>query len=237
MKNKHALTTIVIIILLSAFFIVFGGVCYFYGFYEDMGFISLQFGFCSVLYMIFRWLRQLYCEFIYDSEYTIDISDDSIVGILTYFIWLSTALASFWWGFFHGPLFFMEILELRNEPPVNTIIFLSLVTVVTWAYHAVVYERNLDGLACFTVIMLFTIVLGIVHINIGICFSVVCFIRAYLNFLKAEKYFNFKSVAWYLHFNFESVAWYSHFVDVLWLFLFIMSIYYPGAEIHLCLNF
>ena len=49
------------------------------------------------------------------------------------------------------------------------------------------------------------------HVFIGTCFLSVCLYRLYLNHFTRQH-----------HFGFEAAAWYWHFVDVVWLFLFVV---------------
>jgi heme/copper-type cytochrome/quinol oxidase subunit 3 len=55
------------------------------------------------------------------------------------------------------------------------------------------------------------------HVFVGTCFLAVCFFRLYLNHFTREH-----------HFGFEAAAWYWHFVDVVWLFLFVV-VYWWGS--------
>jgi cytochrome c oxidase subunit 3 len=55
------------------------------------------------------------------------------------------------------------------------------------------------------------------HVFIGTCFLTVCLIRLTQNHFTREH-----------HFGFEAAAWYWHFVDVVWLFLFVMVYWWGG---------
>jgi len=49
------------------------------------------------------------------------------------------------------------------------------------------------------------------HVIIGTCFLIVCLVRIlYFQFSRQQ------------HFGFEAAAWYWHFVDVVWLFLYVV---------------
>jgi len=54
------------------------------------------------------------------------------------------------------------------------------------------------------------------HVFVGTCFLAVCTLRLYFNHFTREH-----------HVGFEFAAWYWHFVDVVWLFLFIV-VYWWG---------
>jgi cytochrome c oxidase subunit 3 len=55
------------------------------------------------------------------------------------------------------------------------------------------------------------------HVFIGTCFLTVCLFRLMANHFTREH-----------HFGFEAAAWYWHFVDVVWLFLFVMVYWWGG---------
>ena len=132
-------------------------------------------------------------------------------------------------------------------PLINTLILLTSGTTVTWAHHAL-QNGDRKGLKWGLAL---TIALGALfsalqayeyahagfgfsghiygatfymatgfhgfHVIVGTIFLLVCFIRALRGDFTKEQ-----------HFGFEAAAWYWHFVDVVWLFLFIV-IYVIGA--------
>ena len=138
-------------------------------------------------------------------------------------------------------------------PLLNTMILLCSGTTVTWAHHSLIHgdrEGLKKGLWA-------TILLGVVfsfiqayeymhapfafggntyssafymatgfhgfHVLIGTIFLIVCLRRTYLGHFTPRQ-----------HFGFEAAAWYWHFVDVVWLFLFVVVYVWGGwgAEIH-----
>jgi cytochrome c oxidase subunit III len=145
-----------------------------------------------------------------------------------------------------------EVLDPFHLPLMNTLILLLSGTTVTWAHHALIEgDRKglINGLWC-------TVILGVFfsavqayeyghatfafdsanggniysstfymatgfhgfHVLIGTIFLSVCLLRAYKGHFKPQH-----------HFGFEAAAWYWHFVDVVWLFLFIV-IYVAGSD-------
>ena len=126
-------------------------------------------------------------------------------------------------------------------PLLNTIILLSLGVFVTWYHYSLIFGSKFTRF----VSLLFTILLGVVfslfqileysessftisdsvfgsiffistgfhgmHVLIGTLFLLVNLIRIRIN--------NFSSLH---HFGFEAAAWYWHFVDVVWLFLYLL---------------
>src|SRR3546814_18362889 len=55
------------------------------------------------------------------------------------------------------------------------------------------------------------------HVLVGTIFLIVCLVRAYKGHFTPQQ-----------HFGFEAAAWYWHFVDVVWLFLFIIVYVWGG---------
>jgi len=56
------------------------------------------------------------------------------------------------------------------------------------------------------------------HVFVGTCFLSVCLYRLYANHFTRQH-----------HFGFEAAAWYWHFVDVVWLFLFVVVYWWGGS--------
>ncbi|KLE35026.1 cytochrome c oxidase subunit 3 [Aurantiacibacter luteus] len=145
------------------------------------------------------------------------------------------------------------VIDPFSLPLLNTIILLTSGTTVTWAHHALIHGDR-DGLKKG---LWLTIALGVLfsaiqayeyahapfdfggntyssafymatgfhgfHVLVGTIFLAVCLFRAYKGHFTPRQ-----------HFGFEAAAWYWHFVDVVWLFLFIVVYVWGGwgAEIH-----
>nr|YP_009689570.1 cytochrome c oxidase subunit 3 [Paratrichobius longicrus]QEG77649.1 cytochrome c oxidase subunit 3 [Paratrichobius longicrus] len=131
-------------------------------------------------------------------------------------------------------------------PLLNTIILLTSGITVTWTHHNLMLNNFSQTIQS----LFFTIILGIyftilqwyeyieskftiadsiygstffmatgfhgIHVIIGTSFLLICLIR-HMNFHFSKQ----------RHFGFEAAAWYWHFVDLIWLFLYIM-IYWWG---------
>ncbi len=147
----------------------------------------------------------------------------------------------------------LEVLDAFQLPLLNTLILLCSGTTVTWAHHALIHgDRKglIQGLWL-------TIILGVIfsslqaveyveapftfgglnygssffmatgfhgfHVIVGTIFLAVCLIRAYKGHFTPKQ-----------HFGFEAAAWYWHFVDVVWLFLFVVIYVWGGwgAPVH-----
>jgi cytochrome c oxidase subunit 3 len=133
-------------------------------------------------------------------------------------------------------------------PLLNTVILLSSGIRVTWAHHSLIAgNHSQTKLSLALTVSLggyFTLLQGIeyfearfsfadsiygstfylatgfhgLHVLVGTLFLIVCLLRLV--------YFNFSFTH---HFGFEAAAWYWHFVDVVWLFLFIIIYWWGGA--------
>ena len=147
----------------------------------------------------------------------------------------------------HWPPDGIETFDPWHLPLINTLILLTSGTTVTWAHHALL-ENNREELkwgliltvglgALFTVFQVyeyqhaafgfsghiygatFFMATGFhgFHVIVGTIFLLVCLLRAMNGGFTPKQ-----------HFGFEAAAWYWHFVDVVWLFLFVV-IYIIGA--------
>ncbi len=147
----------------------------------------------------------------------------------------------------------LEIIDPFAFPLLNTLILLCSGTTVTWAHHALIHGDR-DGLkkglwatialgALFSSIQAFEysrapfpfaglnytsaffMATGFhgFHVMIGTIFLAVCLKRAYNGDFTPRQ-----------HFGFEAAAWYWHFVDVVWLFLFVVIYVWGGwgAPVH-----
>ncbi len=145
------------------------------------------------------------------------------------------------------------VMDPFDLPLLNTLILLCSGTTVTWAHHSLIHGDR-DGLKKG---LWATILLGILftsiqvyeyshapfafggntyssafymatgfhgfHVLVGTIFLIVCLVRSYKGHFTPRQ-----------HFGFEAAAWYWHFVDVVWLFLFIVVYVWGGwgAQIH-----
>jgi len=133
-------------------------------------------------------------------------------------------------------------------PLLNTVILLSSGVRVTWAHHSLISNNHSQALVSLLITVVlggyFTVLQGVeyleasftfadsiygstfflatgfhgLHVLIGTAFLSVCSYRLIT--------FSFTQTH---HFGFEAAAWYWHFVDVVWLFLFIVIYWWGGA--------
>jgi len=147
----------------------------------------------------------------------------------------------------------LEVLNAFELPLLNTLILLCSGTTVTWAHHSLIHGDR-QGLKTG---LWLTIALGVLftciqayeyavapfafgentygsafymatgfhgfHVLVGTIFLIVCLVRTYKGHFTPRQ-----------HFGFEAAAWYWHFVDVVWLFLFIVVYIWGGwgAAVH-----
>jgi cytochrome c oxidase subunit 3 len=141
----------------------------------------------------------------------------------------------------------IKTLDPFDLPYLNTLILLLSGSTITWAHHSLLEGNMKDAIqkTAFTVGLGFLFLLvqvyeyqhaafafkdGIYpstfymttgfhgfHVFVGVCFLTVTLFRMRAGHFKVDD-----------HFGFEAAAWYWHFVDVVWLFLFIL-IYWWGA--------
>lgn len=141
----------------------------------------------------------------------------------------------------------IQTLDPLELPLLNTIILLSSGVSITWAHRAIVSGSKVDSAHGLTITVLlgliftgfqtyeynnatFAITDGIYgslfymmtgfhgfHVIVGTIFLLVCLVRLVKNHYTKKT-----------HFGFEAAAWYWHFVDVVWLFLYIV-VYWWGA--------
>lgn len=133
-------------------------------------------------------------------------------------------------------------------PLLNTVILLSSGITVTWSHHAFIANNHSQARSALLITVLlgvyFTLLQGIeyvearfrfadsvygstfflatgfhgLHVIVGTLFLLVCLIRSSIH-----------RFSYLHHFGFEAAAWYWHFVDVVWLFLFIIIYWWGGA--------
>jgi cytochrome c oxidase subunit 3 len=147
----------------------------------------------------------------------------------------------------------LEVLNAFELPLLNTMILLCSGTTVTWAHHSLIHgdRQGLKTGLWLTIALgvLFTFIQGYeysvapfafgentygsafymatgfhgFHVLVGTIFLTVCLFRAYAGHFTPRQ-----------HFGFEAAAWYWHFVDVVWLFLFVVVYIWGGwgAPVH-----
>jgi len=140
------------------------------------------------------------------------------------------------------------VLNAWEIPLLNTIILLTSGAACTWAHHAIITGDRKGAIFSLIITLIlaiaFTAFQGFEYINatfgisdsvygstfymatgfhgfhviIGTTFLTVCFVRLIQYHFSRQH-----------HFGFEAAAWYWHFVDVVWLFLFIVVYWWGGA--------
>ena len=139
----------------------------------------------------------------------------------------------------------IETFDPWHLPLINTLILLTSGTTVTWAHHALQHDDR-EGLkwgliltvalgALFTVFQVYEYqhaAFGFSSLLYGATFFMATGFHAFMllsaRFLAVCLLRALKPFSSQQHFGFEAAAWCWHFVDVVWLFLFVV-IYILGA--------
>ncbi len=141
----------------------------------------------------------------------------------------------------------LEVINAFDLPLLNTLILLCSGTTITWAHHALIKGDRQNLIRGLWVTILLGLLFSAIqayeysvapipfkglnygaafymatgfhgfHVIVGTIFLIVCLVRAYKGHFTPKQ-----------HFGFEAAAWYWHFVDVVWLFLFIVIYVWGG---------
>lgn len=217
----------------------------FFGFHSHTYLLGL-----ILLLLCFFWWRDVCRESTFQGKHTVKVVRGLRIGVVLFILREVIFFFSFFWAYIHyslNPQFGwpprgIEPLDALSVPLLNTILLLSSGATITWR-HATLLRGRPQG-------VLFTIFLGIlftllqfmeyytcsfgisdsvfgrifylatgfhgIHVVIGTLFIGVGAVRIRRGHFSALR-----------HFGFEARAWYWHFVDVVWLFLFII-VYWWG---------
>nr|QKY89090.1 cytochrome c oxidase subunit 3 [Macrogyropus costalimai] len=211
--------------------------------------LCLMMGIYNMLWIIFMWMRDITREGTFQGQHTIKVVFGLKMGMIFFIISEILFFFSFFWMIvWNGmipsvegwpPLGLLPV-DYLNIPLLGTIILVSSGVTLTIAHHKLV-ENKFDSIKfllftiimglSFTIIQLmeyfensFTISDGLFgsifymstgfhgfHVILGSLFLMVSSYRMVIG--------HFSRVH---HFGFEAAAWYWHFVDVVWLFLFVI---------------
>lgn len=210
-----------------------------------------------ILTMIFFWWRDVSRESCSEGEHNPTVNLGLKIGILLFIVSEVIFFVSFFWSFLHRSMVIgyvmirwppanIKLFSPMEVPLLNTIILLSSGVSVTWGHHIMI-NGSWKG---FVYLLAATIRLGILftllqaveyfvapfrisdrvlgrtffiatgfhglHVIIGSLFLMVSLIKVW--------YFNRRV---HNSVGFECSAWYWHFVDVVWLFLYVL-VYWWG---------
>ena len=143
----------------------------------------------------------------------------------------------------------IQVIQTSGLPLTNTFFLLSSGATVTWAHHAIIVRAKKHAIVALLItIFLATVFTGFqgleyfeapfsisdsvfgscfflttgfhgFHVFVGTIALIVSLMRIIVNHFTSEH-----------HFGFESAAWYWHFVDVVWLFLFVVVYWWGGLN-------
>lgn len=236
---------------IGALGLTFGFAMYFHGFKGGFNLIELALS-LLILASGCWWrdvIREATIECYHTERVLIGLSWGMILFIVSEIMFFFSFFWSYFYFSFNPsfilggvwPPMFLTTINPFELPLLNTILLLSSGAALTWSHHSIVLgnkEEAMQGL-------IQTIVLGVVfswvqlfeyysapfsmsdsvygsifylttgfhgfHVFVGTCFLIVCCYRLYYDHFTREQ-----------HFGFEAAAWYWHFVDVVWLFLYVV---------------
>nr|AZL93144.1 cytochrome c oxidase subunit 3 [Ceraphronidae sp. ZJUH_2016007] len=210
----------------------------------------------NVILVMFTWWKDVNMESFNLGDHPIIIQSLMKTGMILFISSEILFFVSFFWSFLHyslspnieigsiWPPLNINMINPYNVPLLNTLILLTSGITITWSHHSLINNKSpMIG-------MLTTIILGLyfthwqlieyyhssfsfndssygsiffmatgfhgIHVLIGTIFNSIIMMRLMLNHLSMTH-----------HIGFELSAWYWHFVDVVWLFLFILMYWWP----------
>lgn len=237
-----------ILLSINLLFSLIGLVAYLNGYLYSL--LTLKISSFLVFLLILFWLYDIISESLYMGFHSFKVSRGLILGFLLFVVTELMLFFSFFWAYFHSalnptdlifPPIGIDLINPWSIPLLNTILLLYSGIAATWAHHAFLSkERNqtINGLLISIVLGLIFLLFQIfeyynstyditdsvyssafylttgahgLHILFGLSFLLAVLYRVYLYHLP------------YIIFDLSLLYW--HFVDVIWLFLFIL-IYY-----------
>ena len=239
------------------FFLTFGSVMYFHG-YLGSNFLTLTgFGIVLLtMYTWCRDIvREAVYEGQHTKQVQLGLRNGMLLFIFSELLFF---ISFFWAFFHSAlaptpeigslwPPLGIETVNAWGIPLLNTTILLSSGATITWAHHSIVLGDRKNAILSLIITILlaffFTLVQAYeyiessfsisdsiygttfflltgfhgVHVIIGTIFIIVSVIRLINHHFTKQH-----------HFGFEAAAWYWHFVDVVWLFLFVVVYWWGG---------
>lgn len=210
----------------------------------------LYFSFFLTLILCFFWWKDI-CKERKKGEYRFLTVDNLKLRIIIFIFREICFFSGFFWSFFHyslipavecgrtWPPFYLNSINPLSVPLLNTIVLLRRGVTVTISHIIIINNFFSEFYLLITIILglYFTFLQGFeyimcsfsirdsvygsvffistgfhgIHVLVGTLFLIVCLFRLL--------YINFSSLT---HLGFEIAIWYWHFVDVIWIFLFLI---------------
>jgi cytochrome c oxidase subunit 3 len=142
----------------------------------------------------------------------------------------------------------IEVLSATAVPLLNTLLLLCSGATITFAHHSIVSGEKIDAISGITLTVILAVIFTVLqafeyvtsnfsvcdgaygstffiatgfhgfHVFIGSCLLIICLLRLLRDHFTTQH-----------HFGFEAAAFYWHFVDVVWLFLYIVIYFWGGS--------
>jgi cytochrome c oxidase subunit 3 len=240
---------------LGAFMLTTGGVLYMHRYVG--GWDLLFRGFIIILYVMYTWWRDVIREATFEEQHTFAVQRGLRLGMILFIVSEVMFFFAFFWAFFHSSLSpahsiaswppkAITPIDPFSIPLTNTFFLLSSGATVTWSHHAIIMRSKKQTVLALILTLLlatlFTFLQGFEYVqapfNIsdgvyGSCFYLTTGFHGFHVFvgtvalLVSLLRIVFNHYTNTHHFGFESAIWYWHFVDVVWLFLFVV-VYWWG---------
>lgn len=168
-----------IVASLGAFMLTSGLVLYMHKFIGGWSlFIT---GFCTVLYVMYTWWRDVVREATFEDQHSIVVQKGLRLGMVLFIVSEIMFFFAFFWAFFHSsiapvhniggvwPPKAINTINTFTVPLTNTFLLLTSGATVTWSHHALLARAKKHTLIAliFTIILatLFTVLQAIEYIN------------------------------------------------------------------------
>nr|AIA58096.1 cytochrome c oxidase subunit III [Ceraphron sp. MM-2014] len=214
------------------------------------------FTFYNLIIVMFMWWKDVNNESFMIGDHPMIIQNLMKSGMILFISSEVLFFVSFFWSFLHyslspnielgsiWPPLNINMINPYNVPLLNTLILLTSGISITWAHHNLTNNKSLMMMMFITIFLglyfshwqlieyyhssfsindstfgsIFYMATGFhgLHVLIGSIFNIIVTIRLLFTHLSMTH-----------HISFELSAWYWHFVDVIWLFLFILMYWWP----------
>lgn len=164
---------------LGGFMLTSGLVLYMHRF--TGGWSLLITGFCTILYVMYTWWRDIIRESTFEDTHTVVVQKGLRLGMVLFILSEVMFFFAFFWAFFHSsiapvynlggvwPPKAISIISAYTIPLTNTFILLTSGATVTWAHHALLARAKRHTLVAliFTLVLavLFTSLQGFEYVN------------------------------------------------------------------------
>nr|YP_009131552.1 cytochrome c oxidase subunit III [Pelecinus polyturator]AIW82471.1 cytochrome c oxidase subunit III [Pelecinus polyturator] len=207
--------------------------------------------FTIMIFCMIQWWRDVIRESTFQGFHTFNVYKLMKMGMILFIISEIMFFVSFFWTYFHlflspameiGMMWPPAMIKPFNPysiPLTNTIILIFSGFTITWFHHSIINNKLTLKMLMLTILLglifmyfqymeynesffsindssygsIFYIITGFhgLHVFMGLIFLTTSLYR-----------FTLKQFTFNHHFNLEAAIWYWHFVDIIWLFLYLL---------------